>query len=371
MHRRQHLHANILAEHENTAAGVTGRTPGIHRSNVMTAKMDTNSLAYKTPKANIGDNLKMSTTIRAPTGRRGLCDITNATPYVYDTDKPAPLQLTTQRPMNRRVFNDDHTLHGDATTIKSRMEEKVNTRDNDDIEYMPPRSIDLPYESDIPLNWQRIVNPDNPNCYSFRRTISLSTWSYTRTPETVNIIPDNSINEPFYCCNNQLLDPLPSVFDPLSDNSSSISDILSPIMFPVSSHSSIKPVLSSTIYARQRRYSLGKVIQSNRQERRRSSNYQGKQQQQQQHNHLNSKQTFGLSKPTNSRQFTSRLPVLIKGRRDIKSISTSTRRQHTASSQEYQQGNSRIPRYQHQNHYSMTRSQIPNITVIKRQEDPF
>jgi hypothetical protein len=50
MHRR-HLHANILAEHENTAAG---RTPGIHRSNVMATKTDTNSLAYKTPKANIG-----------------------------------------------------------------------------------------------------------------------------------------------------------------------------------------------------------------------------------------------------------------------------------------------------------------------------
>jgi hypothetical protein len=156
----------------------------------------------------------------ATTGRRGLCDITNATPYVYNTDKPALLQLTTQRSANRRVLNDDNALLGDITAAKPRVEEKTNTRYND-IEYMPPRSMgnyctniyiiislliqytELPYEPDVPLNWHKIVGPDNPHCYSFRRTVSLSTWSSTRTPETVNmyIKPMNGKSLCFYISN--------------------------------------------------------------------------------------------------------------------------------------------------------------------------
>jgi hypothetical protein len=115
---------------------------------------------------------------------------------------------------------------------------------------------------------------------------------------------------------------------------------------------------------------LGKVIQSNRQGRRRSSNSQGKPQQQERYSSLNNNQTLELNKSACSCQFVSRLPVLIKGRRDIGStaITTETRtKQHI--NQEYQYGNSRIPRYQHQNH-SVSHSQMTNIPTIKRQ-GPF
>ncbi|KAI9595593.1 hypothetical protein BDF19DRAFT_440958 [Syncephalis fuscata] len=320
MHRRQRPQEGVLIDQEN--AGMLGRTPGVSRG-ILSAKMDSNSLAFKTPNPRLADTKAMNTAMAAPINKRRLLgDITNATPYVQTVEKSSHLpsarsQVNMRRQSGQYLPNTRSTTTPTATSTMSTVT-IVDTTIDENIEYMPPRSSELPFKAELPLNWHRLTGPDNPQSCHFRRdnnssSMSLNDWSLSRVPETLRTpfrLKDKGL---FYQNNRHLLVDIEPLV--INDDELSLSNLLHPIEFPIPD-SYTKRLLPSTVYAaNDRRSSFGKPQINNQQagrSRRHGSSYSNQS--------GYSRIAFSASKRSSRTQrFPSRLPVLskLKARHDV------------------------------------------------------
>ncbi|RKP08254.1 hypothetical protein THASP1DRAFT_29933 [Thamnocephalis sphaerospora] len=196
MHRYRANELGSLQTDENAVPGVVGarRTPGLHKA-LLSSKTALGGAAgnfaqahtpgpWKTPAAG-KTNVK--------TGRRLLGDITNATPGWGGHDevkKSARAQVATRRKSGQYAPKPlapvtQRRVHAEVAPVSNvHMREQSPVPEDGGVEYMPPSPKALPYVPPAALDWLSLLQPDNPDCYRFRR-MPMDTLS-TQLPSNVD-----------------------------------------------------------------------------------------------------------------------------------------------------------------------------------------